>query len=129
MREDLFDIIALAKAHGLRTRVVTNGIKLADEEYCRELVQTGTNLLISYGGDDQKTYATLRGSPRFIELKQRAIENVALLRHSKVGLISCIARNLNGHQVQEILDFCYRHRYLIRRLLLMPLAQTWDTSR
>jgi len=129
MREDLSDIIALAKAHGLRTRVVTNGIKLADEEYCRRLVDTGTILLISYDGNDHKTYTTLRGSNHFIDLKQKAIENVARLRRSKVGLISCIAKDLNGHQMQEILEFCHRHRYLIHRILLMPLAQTWDTSR
>ena len=33
-REDLLDIIALGKKYGLGMRLVTNGLKLADPEYC-----------------------------------------------------------------------------------------------
>jgi len=128
VREDLFDIIALAKSYGLRTRVVTNGVKLADEDYCRQLAETGTILLLSYDGENPETYRTLRGSARFLELKRKAVENVARLRRGKVGLIACIGKGLNDHQLGEIIGFCHRFRHCVRRILLMPLAQTWDRS-
>ncbi len=40
VRKDLFEIIKIAQSYGLRVRVVTNGLRLADEEYCRSLVAT-----------------------------------------------------------------------------------------
>jgi uncharacterized radical SAM superfamily Fe-S cluster-containing enzyme len=46
-----------------------------------------------------------------------------------VGLIACIAKDLNDHQITDILGLCHRHRHCIRRVLLMPLAQTWDSSK
>jgi len=129
VREDLFDIIELARSYGLRTRVVTNGIRLADEQYCRRLAETGTILLLSYDGEEPEAYRVLRGSARYLELKRRAVENVARLRRSRVGLIACIAKDLNEHQIADILALCHRHRHCIRRVLLMPLAQTWDSSK
>ena len=39
VRKDLVDIVNLSKSHGFNTRVLTNGLRLADEEYCRQLVE------------------------------------------------------------------------------------------
>ena len=37
VRDDLLEIIRIGRRHGLKPHVVTNGIRLADEEYCRRL--------------------------------------------------------------------------------------------
>jgi len=116
MREDLLEIIELARSHGLRTRVV------------RRLSDSGTILLLSYDGENPETYRTLRGSERYRELKRRAVENVARLRRSRVGLIVCVAKGLNDTELGGIIEFCHRFRHCVRRVLLMPLAQTWELS-
>lgn len=36
VRNDLFDIIRIARKLKLATRLTTNGIRLADEEYCKK---------------------------------------------------------------------------------------------
>ena len=39
MRKDLFKIINLAKELHMSTRLITNGLKLADQEYCKKLLE------------------------------------------------------------------------------------------
>jgi len=57
VRNDLIDIIKLAKRHGLSARVVTNGLRMADEDYCKRLLATGTQLMFAFDGRDPKSIA------------------------------------------------------------------------
>ncbi len=132
VREDLLDIIELSKAHGFRTRVLTNGLKLADEEYCRRLVETRVTILVAYDGANPDTYRRLRGNPRVVEAKQKAIDNLGkLLRpgRRKVILIMCVAKGMNDSEVAEYLRFCHERRDFLSGVHFMPLAHTWDKAR
>jgi len=131
VRDDLFEIIDLAKSYGLRRRILTNGLKLADEEFCRRLVESGTMILMSYDGKNPETYRQLRGNARAGELKLKAIENVgkiAQTTRARLGLISCLGWGLNEDELPEIVELCHEHRGHLRDLYLMPLTPTWDTS-
>lgn len=55
MRDDLFDIIRLAKERKLTVRIVTNGIKLADEDCCEQIIKTGSTVLMAYDGNNPET--------------------------------------------------------------------------
>jgi len=128
VREDLFDIIALARSYGFRTRVLTNALKLADERYCRKLVESRTTIGVSYDGKNTEMYRTLRGTDRIIRLKQKAIENLSRIgktRRVRAILISCLAKGLNEGELPELLELCHEHRHIFRDIYLMPLAHMW----
>ena len=46
VRQDLFEIIEIARSKGLDVRIVTNGIKLADEEYCKRICDARVHVLL-----------------------------------------------------------------------------------
>ncbi len=131
VREDLFEIIKLADSYGLRKRILTNGLKLADEAFCRRLIESGTMILMSYDGKNPDTYRQLRGNARAAELKLRALQNIRKIAQTtpvRLGLISCLGWGLNEHELPEIVELCHEHRGHMRDLYLMPLTPTWDVS-
>jgi len=131
VREDLFEIIDLARSYGLRRRILTNGLKLADEQYCRRLIESDTMILMSYDGKNPDTYRQLRGNARAAELKRKALDNIrkiAQTTRARLGLISCFGWGLNEDELPEIVELCHEHRGHLRDLYLMPLTPTWDVS-
>jgi MoaA/NifB/PqqE/SkfB family radical SAM enzyme len=125
VREDLFDIIELVKKAGLRPRVVTNGLRLADEDYCRRLVQTRATILFAYDGANPETYRVLRGNERHLETKRKALDNLSRIDGAKAALMTCVAKGFNDTEIGELLHFCHERRHFIRGVYFLPLAQTW----
>ena len=128
VRKDLFELVKLSKSYGLTTRIFTNGLKLADEEYAKELIATRPVIMMSYDGSNPKTYEVLRGTDKVLALKQKAIENIAKTPRARAIMVSVIGRGLNEHQIPELLDLCHQHRHAFRGIYLMPLAHMWDES-
>jgi len=126
VRDDLFDIIKMAKAHHLAPRVVTNGLKLADEDYCRRLIQTRATILIAYDGANPRTYEELRGSAKVLDLKQKALANIRTIGGAKVTFMTCLARGFNDDEIPEIFALCHEHVGTVRAIYFMPLAHSWD---
>jgi len=129
VRDDLVEIVELSRSYGFETRVLTNGIRLADEEFCRRLVAARPHLLISYDGCKPSTYLQLRQNARALELKQKAIANIGKMRRAKVSYITCLSWGLNDQELPEILAFCHRQREIVQGIYLMPLVQVWDPSK
>ena len=125
VRDDLVDIIKLARTYGMRTRVLTNGLRLADEDYCRELVASRAHLLVSYDGSKPDCYRELRGSAKVLEMKLKAVENLKKMPRARVSYVSCLAWGLNHTAVPELLEFCHGQRHILHGIYLMPLVQTW----
>jgi hypothetical protein len=129
VRRDVLDIVKLsAKKYGFKTRVLTNGLKLADEAFTRELLDAKAHLLISYDGANPKTYHELRNSAKALELKKKGIENVRKVRRAKISYVHCLAWGLNDKALPEFLEFLHPQRDILHGVYLMPLVQTWDTS-
>lgn len=128
VRGDLFEIIALARSYGLPTRVVTNGIKLADAAYCRRLIESKATINIAYDGANPEAYRVLRGSDKILRKKQEAIENIRSIGGAKVVMMTLAARGFNDHEFAELFQFCHERREAIRAIYFMPLAHTWDTK-
>ena len=128
VRKDLFDIIKCAKSYGLPTRVVTNGIKLADEAYCRRLVESKATILIAYDGANPEAYRVLRGSAKALEQKQKALDNISKIGGAKVTLMTLAAKGFNDHELPDLFRFCHERRDCIRAIYFMPLAHTWETK-
>jgi len=129
VRDDLFEIIRMARSYGLPTRVVTNGLKLADGDYCRRLIETRATILIAYDGANPEIYRVLRNSEKVLELKHNAIENIRKIGRAKVTIMSLVAKGLNDGEIPALLQFCHERRDFIRAIYFMPLAHTWDPGR
>ena len=126
VRDDLFEIIDLSRSYGLPTRVVTNGLKLADEDYCSRLVRSRATILIAYDGSTPDIYRVLRGSTNALRLKEKALENVRKAGAAKVALMTCVAKGFNDKELPALLSFCHQRKDYIRGIYFMPLAHTWD---
>ncbi len=129
IREDLFDIIALARSYGLSARVVTNGLKLADPEYCEKIMSSGASVLISFDGLKREMYATLRGHPEALDLKLKALENISRRKKGKVVLMTVVDKNFNAEDMPHFLDYCLKNSGVVRGIFLMPLTHVWSEDR
>ena len=129
VREDLLNIIRIARKMGLVLRLTTNGIRLADEEYCRKILRTHTTILIAYDGDNRDLYKRFRGDPDMLELKRKALDNIEKIGKAKVVIMSLVARGWNDQSLPEMFRFCHERRNTVRGLYLMPLAETYNTDK
>ncbi len=130
VRNDLLDIIALARSKGLPTiQIVTNGLRLADPDYCRKLLDTRTTILLSYDGSNPRTYKILRDSETALDLKRRALDNVRRYGKAKVVLMTCVARGFNDREMADLLEFCHERRDFIRGIYFIPLTESWTRER
>jgi len=126
VRDDLFEIIAMARRHRLRVSVATNCVKLADEDYCKAICETEADLLLGFDGRDPEIYRRLRGSDACYEKKLQAIENLRKHTTRRHTLVSVLARGLNDHLVADLIEFAHERRAMIRRLFFIPLTEMWE---
>jgi len=126
VRDDLFDIIALLRRHGLRVRIVTNGLRLADEDYCRRLCALKVPVLIAFDGRDPEIYRRLRKSPDACEKKIKALENLKKYSQRKNIIMCCVARHINDQHMADLIAFCHENRQMISAMHLIPLTETWQ---
>lgn len=128
MRDDLHAIVARAKLYGLAARIVTNGIKLADPDYCRRTIDSGATILMAYDGSRPELYERLRGSSKMLEKKLRALDNVSDLGGTKGTLMTLIAKGFNDDEIGDMFRLCHERRNCIRAIYFMPLAHTWKSE-
>ena len=125
VREDLLEIIDAGRRHGLKARVVTNGLRLADEDYARALCQAGVRFRFSLDGRRPEIYRRLRNNPGACEKKLRALANLARYSRRKHALLACVARGINDDDVADLIRCCHEHRGLLGELGLIPLTENW----
>ena len=128
VHRELFEIIRMCKEAGLAPRVVTNGIKLADPDYCRRLVETRATILISYDGRNRALYRKVRNREEALDKKLQAIENLRTSGGAKVTFMTLVARGWNDAELPEIFGLAHECRNVVRAIYLMPLAHTWDDA-
>lgn len=125
VREDLIDIIDMAKSYGISSRVVTNGIRLADEEYCKKLLATRCQLMFSFDGKGPEIYSVLRKNPKTLDLKLKALENIRKHRKAKITIMCATGEGINDRYMADLLDFCHEGRDYIAALDMIPLVANW----
>lgn len=125
-REDLVEMIELARdRYGLEARVVTNGLRLANEEYCQRLLATGCQLMFSFDGRNPAIYERTRKHPTAYAKKLQGLENVRKHRKSKVTLMVCVGDGVNDHDMADLVEYCHEGRDFIAAMDLIPLTATW----
>jgi hypothetical protein len=126
MRTDLLDIIDLAHRERLLCFLVTNGLKLADQDYSSTICEKEVPVLLGFDGTDPDIYRRLRKNPASCAKKLEALQNVK--RHSRRRtniLMCCVARNVNDRHIGDLIRLCHEHRSHIKGLYFLPLCETW----
>jgi len=128
VRQDVFEIITLGQSKGLSIGIVTNGLKLADEEFCRRLCESGARLLMAFDGRSPDIYTRLRKDPTAYEKKLKALAN--LKKHTKPTrrhtIMCCVGRKINDKYMRDLIDYCHENRDFIAKMHLIPLTETWE---
>ena len=100
VRDDMFDIIDIGRKYGLDMQITTNGLRLADEEYCRKLCEAGVGLRLAFDGRSREIYERLRNNGPAYDKKMRALENLKKYSRRKHTIIACAAtrhqRSIHG---------------------------------
>jgi len=101
-REDLFEIIRILKRHKKKVGLNTNGVKLADPDYTRQLKEAGIDeVTVQFSGFDPEAERLLRGGD-YISFKLKALENLKELGiSSRVNML--VAKGINEDQMVRVL--------------------------
>lgn len=126
VRDDLLEIIAAAKKYGLKPHVVTNGIRLANEEYCRELCEARVPFRFAFDGRNAETYERLRRNRSACKKKMRALANLSRYSRRKHTIMATVGRGFNDEDIGDLFQFCHENRDLISDVGLIPLTENWQ---
>ena len=110
-REDLFEIIRILKKHKKIVGLNTNGVKLADPDYARQLKESGVDeVTVQFSGFDTEVEQRLRGRD-YIPLKLKALENLEALGISaRINML--VAKGINEDQMVPVLRYVIQSGFI-----------------
>lgn len=118
LHPDIFEIVKLAKEKIRYVCVNTNGIKLADEGFARELGKLEPWIYLQFDTFERETCKKMNGRD-IIDLKLKAIENCEKYGMG-VTLVPKIARGVNEHEIGDIVKFAVENK-AVKGVLFQPL--------
>jgi MoaA/NifB/PqqE/SkfB family radical SAM enzyme len=125
VRDDLLEIIAIAKKHGLRPHVVTNGLRLADEQYCRTLCEARVPFRFAFDGRNAEVYERLRRNRSAYDKKMKALANLSKYSRRRHTMMATVGRGFNDRYIGDLFQFCHENRDLISDVGMIPLTENW----
>lgn len=116
LHPELPRIAGYARDHGLHVRMITNGHKLADPDFARELAEGGVqHAHISVYSHKADVEERLRGTPNTLERAYQACENA-----NRFGIdinINCVINKLNADHLDENIEYWIEHHPYIRHFV------------
>lgn len=125
VRNDLFEIIRLAKSFGHQVQIFTNGLKLANRDYCHELCSLGLQLNFGFDGTRTDIYEKLRGRDTLAQRK-KALENILEFGVNKLVISSTMATGVNDDNILEMMEFLHSFRNNVSVWAFVPLTPCWE---
>jgi 7,8-dihydro-6-hydroxymethylpterin dimethyltransferase len=106
----ILDFVELAQARGIAYVMInTNGIRIArDDRFLARLAELRPHVYLQFDGFDERTNLLLRGKPRLLNEKLRALDRLAEA-DVRVVLVAAIERGVNEHEVGAITEFGIQH--------------------
>ena len=104
MNDGLFEMIKLTKRYKHRPQILTNGLKLGQEQYVIDLKKSGLNWLglSMNGGLDDEVYKRFDNG-KYAKLKKRALEYC--IKHKIVPHINIIVDPTNLHVINPLINY------------------------
>ena len=122
-----FDVIKKAKELGFaQVQVATNGLKLADLDFCQKMKDNGLNTVyLQFDSLNDEVYAQARGR-KLLDVKMKAIENCRNVKPKPLStvLVPTVVNGINDDQVGEILNFAVKNSDVIRSVNYQPVSFT-----
>ncbi len=126
VHDNFLDIVRLAKAYGFQVQLFTNGLKLADMNYCRELCSLGVQVNFGLDGTKPEIYKILRGD-NSLAAKKKAFENVVKCGVNKLAVITTLASGVNDSNMPEMMEFIHDHKENVSVWAFVPLTPCWES--
>jgi len=133
LRDDLPAIVREGVKLGFQHIMVnTNGLRMTDIDYCRELARAGVNAVyLQFDSLEPQTYVKTRGV-NLVEKKLRVVENWrAVNKETKkktgrpgagLALIPTIARGVSDHEIPAIIDFALDNLDVVVAVVFQPVS-------
>ena len=124
IREDLFELIRMAKELGFRhVEVNTNGLRLAESvEYCKGLREAGmSTVYLQFDGLTPEVYKFTRGRD-LLDVKMRAIENLRKAGVKSIVLVVTLIKGVNDNQLGDIIRFAVKNFDVVRCINVQPVS-------
>jgi len=116
LHPELPEITAYARDRGLHVRMITNGWRLAEEDFARRLAEAGLqHVHVSVYSLDPDVEAVLRGIPNTLERAYRAVDNA-----NKYGItvnINCVINKLNADHLDKNIEYWIENHPHIRHFV------------
>ncbi len=125
VHEDFLEIVRLARSYGFQVQLFTNGIKLADRNFCRELCSLGVQVNFGLDGTRTEIYRTLRGD-NSLAVKRRAFDNVIEFGVNKLAVITTLAVGVNDDNMVEMMEFVHGYKEHVSVWAFVPLTPCWE---
>ena len=126
MQKELVQAIKLIKQSNNIPVLFTDGIKLADIRYLKELKNNGLEQVhLEFDGFDDDVYVKLRGK-KLLEIKKQALKNLKSV-NMQTSLEVTIAPGINEVEVGDILNLGVRNRNI--RAIFFKLYNFFDNHR
>jgi len=122
MREDLFKIIRAIKKRRFKVCLMTNGKRLQDIKYVKQLKNAGLDLIdLQFDSLNDANQEIMRGE-KLVDIKKKAVENT-----SEIGiwifLFSVIIDGVNTNQIGKLYEYCLENMDVIKILNFTPIWQ------
>lgn len=113
LHEDLIEIISRFSEEGFIVRLLTNGIKLRDDLYVKELKKAGLKwIILQFDGFKEDTYKLFRGR-ELLNLKLEVIKKLSD-NHFYILLAVMIGKGINDDEIERIINFCTKVPYIVQ---------------
>jgi len=101
LREDLIEMICFTRSMGKSTLLITNGLKLTDRNYVKELKKAGLQLAcLSFNGLSDEVYRKINGRP-LLKIKLEALQNL-MKEKIKIVLSVMLVKGVNEDEFKNI---------------------------
>jgi MoaA/NifB/PqqE/SkfB family radical SAM enzyme len=116
LHPELPRICRYARERGLHVRMITNGTRLADEDFARAMAEAGLQLVhVSVYSVRAEVEAKLRGTAGTLERAFRAID--AAHRFGVEVNVNCVINKLNADHLDENIHYFLEHHPQIRHFV------------
>ena len=114
LRKDLPDMIYMLRKNGHRPTLLTNGLKMANETYCKVLWDSGLRSLgLSMNGGDRDDIYLITDNGLYANKKIQALENlikVGFLVHINCILIPNVNESIPQNLLELLEKFCLKYK-------------------
>ncbi|MCF7861304.1 radical SAM protein [Candidatus Woesearchaeota archaeon] len=111
VRPDLSKIISYVSSRGILPVLFTNGLKLTDISYLKELKKAGlARVFLQFDGFKKSAYKKLRGK-EIVEHKMQALQNLRRLCIPTVLEVT-VGAGINEDQIYPIIKYAVKHRFI-----------------